>query len=289
MSRWKYCINTFGLGLYLHSGTIPVWAGLLEAGVSVIEPCISFHDIDPMPDDYRRVWETGLFDGCISLANAPAYIAVQRNRGFELHSFQFQNTPFTVEELTAAIPFMKDNGLQYAIYSFMDSSVTKIQNLAPTIRNAVTVFRAAGVELLVHNHDMEWKPDAGTTVMDWLLENVPELRFEIDLGWTEYAGRSCLEILNQYPGRFPLLHFKEVAPGAVAGMGKPFCTAPGSGILPLRELLEKVETMELEDYAIIIDQDDSIRGNIVADIAQGIGCMEAIRNTEQGSIEKTTV
>ena len=65
--------------------------------------------------------------------------------------------------------------------------------------------------------------------MQWLLDNIPELRFEIDLGWTEYTGHDSIGILKRYPERFALLHFKEIARGGVAWTDKPFCTAPGGG------------------------------------------------------------
>ena len=107
-----------------------------------------------------------------------------------------------------------------------------------------------------------------------LLENNPELGFELDLGWTEYAGINSVQLLRDYPDRFPLLHIKEIAKGTRAWTGKPFCTAPGEGILPLKELLAAAKAMPLSDRALIIDQDDSISGDIVGDIAKGI---EAIR------------
>ena len=117
---------------------------------------------------------------------------------------------------------------------------------------------------------MEWFPDQDTCVMRWLLENIPELCFEIDLGWTEYAGINCVEILKQYPDRFPLIHIKEIACGIKARTGKPFCTIPGEGILPLQEIMNTMKDLPLSDHSLIIDQDNSIHGDITGDIAKGI-------------------
>ena len=147
----------------------------------------------------------------------------------------------------------------------------KIRALAPVIREAVKLFRDSGKTLLVHNHDMEWRQDGGTSVMRWLLENVPELGFELDLGWTEVAGIDSVRLLRDYPDRFPLLHIKEIAKGARAW------TAPGEGILPLKELLAAAKDMPLSDRALILDQDDSIRGDIVGDITQGITAIRQFR------------
>ena len=148
----------------------------------------------------------------------------------------------------------------------------EIRKKKEAIETACGLLRECGMELLVHNHDLEWLPDEGTCVMQWLLEQIPGLRFEIDLGWTEYAGVSSAEILERYPDRFPLLHIKEIGKGAKARMNQPFCIAPGKGILPLRAILERAKAMPLdEEHALIIDQDDSMDGDIVADIASGIG------------------
>ena len=84
-------------------------------------------------------------------------------------------------------------------------------------------------------------------------------------------GRSFLSY-----NRFPLLHIKEIAPNAKARTNQPFCTAPGKGILPLREILKTAKGMPLEDRAFVIDQDDSISGDIVADIAEGIQTIQQL-------------
>ena len=262
----KIGVNTFGLGRYLHKDAEKVWSGLYDAGVRSIEPCVAFR-----PTSWAaRVWTKGQFDGVFPKKNAAAVIRMLRSRGFEVFSFQLQNVPFTMGELQKTIPFMQENGIEYCVYSFMDGSVDKIRSMEETIRDAVSLFQAHGKELLIHNHDMEWRRDNGTSVMHWLLENIPELRFELDLGWTKYAGVDPVFLLKEYPDRFPLLHIKEIAKDARAWTKKPFCTAPGEGILPLVDILSAAKDMPLTERAFIIDQDDSVSGDIVGDIARGI-------------------
>jgi sugar phosphate isomerase/epimerase len=190
--------------------------------------------------------------------------------GFEVFSFQMQAPVFSLEAVSQFIPFMERLKLHYCIYSFMERSVTAMRMQKETILLAAELLRTHDMELLIHNHNMEWMPDEGTCVMEWLLAEIPSLRFEIDLGWTEYAGINSVNILKKYPDRFPLLHIKEIAKGSRAWTGKPFCTVPGTGILPLQEILDTAKTMPLNEYAFIIDQDDSVSGNIVADISMGV-------------------
>ena len=269
----KIGVNSFGLGPYLRKDAESVWNGLREAGVSSIEPCIAFQPISPV----TRFFKKGLFDGVFPKEKAAAQIRDLRRRGFEVFSFHLQNVPFNMEELKKALPFMEENGLETCVYSFMDGSVEKIRTLAPAIRDAVRLFRDGGKALLIHNHDMEWRPDGGTSVMQWLLEIIPELRFELDLGWTEYAGVDSVELLRNNPDRFPLLHIKEIARGARAGAGKPFCTAPGEGILPLKEILSVAKGMPIDERALILDQDDSISGDIIRDVSRGIENIRQLR------------
>lgn len=266
MTNINICVNSFGLGRYLHNGADTVWDGLRAAGVTGIEPCVAFR---PIPT-FVRVLKNGLFDGVFSKAKAPALIDGLRNQGFEVYSFHLQNTPFTLREMKKALLFTQENALDFCVYSFMSGSTEKIRSRAPVIREAAALFRAGGKELLIHNHDMEWRQNGGTCVMRWLLENVPEIRFELDLGWTQYAGVDAVGLLREFPDRFPLLHIKEIAVGATAHTGKPFCTAPGEGILLLEQLIDEAKRMPLGPRSLIIDQDDSIRGDIVGDVAKGI-------------------
>ena len=269
----KIGVNSFGLGPYLHKDAESVWNGLREAGVSSIEPCIAFQPISPV----TRFFKKGLFDGVFPKEKAAAQIRDLRRRGFEVFSFHLQNVPFNMEELKKVLPFMEENDLDTCVYSFMDDSVEKIRALAPVIRDAVGLFCEAGKELLIHNHDMEWRRDGESSVMRWLLESIPELRFELDLGWAEYAGVDSVRLLRVFPDRFPLLHIKEIAAGAKAWTGKPFCTAPGEGILPLKEILSAAEDMPIDERALIIDQDDSISGDIIRDVSRGIENIRQLR------------
>ena len=215
-------VNTFGLGSYLHSGGDRVWHGLLAGGITAVEPCVAFRSPKDPDDNYRAALSRGVFDGVFPVERASENIAKLRKLGFSVSSFQLQETPFLPEEFPAVLSFMEKNDLKYCVVSPMSGSVARLLTLEDTLRQTVKLFRRNGREFLLHNHDREWMPDQGTSVMKWLLEHMPELNFEIDLGWTRYAGINPVALLKKYPSRFPLLHIKEIAKGAVAWTGKPF-------------------------------------------------------------------
>ena len=193
----KFGVNTFGLGPYFREDAEEVWKRLLACGISSIEPCIAISSFQPVTEEEKEKADRGFFDGEFEWAAAAKLIAHLRQMGFEVHSFHHQTRPLSIKDIEKIIPYMKELGLHDCVYSCMESSVAGIRAQGDTIRQASKMLQENGLEFLIHNHDMEWVPDEGSSVMRWLLENIPELRFELDVGWVEYAGVSSVEIMKQ--------------------------------------------------------------------------------------------
>ena len=71
---------------------------------------------------------------------------------------------------------------------------------------------AAGLTLLYHNHDFEFKKlENGQCGLDYMYENVPAeyLQTELDQCWVKYAGYDPVEYLQKYSGRSPVVHLKD--------------------------------------------------------------------------------
>jgi len=94
-------------------------------------------------------------------------------------------------------------------------------------------LQAAGFHFAFHNHDMEFKPMGGTTAMDILIQETdPKLvDFELDLFFVKKVGLTPADYLRKYPGRFKLVHLKDIAKGTPAGFGE----APDNACVPLGE------------------------------------------------------
>ena len=75
--------------------------------------------------------------------------------------------------------------------------------------------RAAGIGFAYHNHDFEFAPTGGRVPYDVLLEELdPELvAMELDLYWAVKAGRDPVALFGRHPGRFPLVHVKDMDAG----------------------------------------------------------------------------
>ena len=87
------------------------------------------------------------------------------------------------------------------------------KNLASILDQLGAKAKAAGLQLLYHNHDFEFmKDEDGIVPIDYLLENCdPELvNFQMDLFWVTKAGADPLAYFEKYPGRFKIWHVKDM-------------------------------------------------------------------------------
>lgn len=69
----------------------------------------------------------------------------------------------------------------------------------------------AGIRFGYHNHAQEYEQVGNTTMMDYFIANTdPEkVFFEMDVYWTVIGGKSPVEYMQKYPGRFEMLHIKD--------------------------------------------------------------------------------
>ncbi len=126
--------------------------------------------------------------------------------------------------------------------------------LAKILNSLGEKANAAGLKLLYHNHDFEFKKNAeGIVIMDYLLENCdPELvNFQMDLYWVVKAGVDPLDYFEKYPGRFKIWHVKD--------MDEQGRFAPvGTGTIDFARILEQKEKSGMEYY--MVEQDMTFEG-----------------------------
>lgn len=109
--------------------------------------------------------------------------------------------------------------------------------------------REAGLELLYHNHDFEFKKDEnGIIPIEYFLENTdPELvNFQIDLYWVVKAEADPIAYMEKYPGRFKVWHIKDMDD---QGRFAPV----GTGTIDFAKILEKKKVSGMKHY--IVEQD----------------------------------
>lgn len=108
----------------------------------------------------------------------------------------------------------------------------------------------AGLQFAYHNHNAEFRVYDGVIAYDELLRSTDKdlVKMEMDCFWATFAGQDPVHYFEKYPGRFPLLHIKDLKSGykpttrefkgnpfAEVGRGtinwkRIFAAAPGAGV-----------------------------------------------------------
>lgn len=80
-------------------------------------------------------------------------------------------------------------------------------------------MKAAGLTFFYHNHGYEPVPFGNGTLFDLIIrETDPALvSFELDVLWAFLPGVDPAAMIRKYPGRFKLMHIKDMKPGVARG------------------------------------------------------------------------
>lgn len=107
-------------------------------------------------------------------------------------------------------------GLKYMVNAILQpedrKSFDDYKRLVDVFNKAGEKTRAAGIQFCYHNHNFEFKKYGNTTAYEYLLNTLdPKLvKFEMDCFWVTHAGHDPVAYFQKYPGRFPLLHIKDM-------------------------------------------------------------------------------
>ena len=176
--------------------------------------------------------------GSVTLENADAMMADVKAAGFEY--FVIPVPPMGMFEFNSESMTMNMKGTADELVEILDTLGEKAN--------------AAGLKLLYHNHDFEFKKNAdGIVIIDHLLENCnPEfVNFQMDLYWVTKAGADPLAYFEKYPGRFKIWHVKDMdAQGRFAPVG--------NGKIDFARILAAKEKSGMEFY--MVEQDMTFDG-----------------------------
>jgi sugar phosphate isomerase/epimerase len=117
------------------------------------------------------------------------------------------------------IEYAKAVGLKYMVNAILwpdeRKSLDDYKRLVEIFNKAGEQCQKASIQYCYHNHNFEFQKFGDTTAYDYLLEHVdPKLvQFELDCFWVTHAGQDPVAYFKKYPGRFPLLHIKDLSPG----------------------------------------------------------------------------
>ncbi len=184
-----------------------------------------------------------------------------------------------MENADQLIADVKAAGISYFVIPvppmgmFTYDQATKSMGLKGTSDDLVKVMDTlgekchnAGIKLLYHNHDFEFKPLAdGTVIEDVLLEkcNPKYVNFQMDLFWVAKAEVDPLAYFEKYPGRFKAWHVKDMND---EGQFAPV----GTGNIDFKRILDAKKKSGMEFY--LVEQDNTF----------GLDPLEAIKISHEG-------
>jgi sugar phosphate isomerase/epimerase len=157
-------------------------------------------------------------------------------------------------------------GHQYIVNPWIDPEVRSQPDgwkvVSETFNRVGEESKKAGFQYAYHNHWFEFLPVDGKLPYDTLLQLCdPNLvKMEMDLCWITAAGGDPIKYFNQYPGRFPLVHVKDLMkiPQVTTGGAQNFgdsvdLAAVGSGIIDWKNLFAHAGKAGIKIY--IVEQD----------------------------------
>ncbi|MBC7625948.1 sugar phosphate isomerase/epimerase [Ferruginibacter sp.] len=156
-------------------------------------------------------------------------------------------------------------GLKYMVCAYLSSAerggLDHYKYVADQLNIAGEKCKKAGIQLCYHNHDFEFVKQDNTYPMDILFGADKDLvKFEMDLYWVTKAGMDPIVLFSQHPGRFPLMHLKDMDKTEE----KAF-TEVGNGVIDFKTILKHQKTAGLKYFFV---EQDKCPGSPIDSITQ---------------------
>ena len=167
------------------------------------------------------------------------------------------------EKFPSVIDDSKTIGLEYIVCPWIPEELRKSPDIwkqaAEKFNRCGEATKNAGMQFAYHNHWFEFLPTNGVLPYDQLLKLCDKdlVKMEMDLCWIMTAGADPLKYINEYPGRFPLVHVKDLKklPHVTQGGAQNFgdtvdLTEVGSGIIDWKRIFAQSEKAGIKHYIV---------------------------------------
>ena len=167
------------------------------------------------------------------------------------------------DKFPSVIEASKTIGLQYIVCPWIPEEMRKSPDIwkqaSEKFNRCGEATKKAGMQFGYHNHWFEFLPTNGVLPYDQLLKLCDKdlVKMEMDLCWITTAGADPLKYFDEYPGRFPLVHVKDVKklPHVTQGGAQNFgdtvdLTEVGSGIIDWKRIFAQSEKAGIKHYIV---------------------------------------
>lgn len=167
------------------------------------------------------------------------------------------------DKFPSVIDTSKTIGLKYIVCPWIPEDLRKSPDIwkkaSDKFNRCGAASKNAGMQFAYHNHWFEFLPVEGKLPYDELLRLCdPNLvKMEMDLCWITAAGSDPLKYFKAYPGRFPLVHVKDLKtlPKITAGGAQNYgdtvdLTEVGSGLIDWKRIFAQSEKAGIKHYIV---------------------------------------
>jgi sugar phosphate isomerase/epimerase len=177
-------------------------------------------------------------------------------------------------------------GHKYIVCPWIDDSQRQsldgYKRAADLFNKAGEASRKAGIQFGYHNHFWEFLPDKALgdkLPYDFLLESTDpaNLTMELDLCWISVARKDPLAYFKKYPGRFSLVHVKDLSkiPDLIPGKSSQDMidivaanfTAIGGGVIDWKVILPAAQNVGVKHFFVENDAPKDAIANLTESYA----------------------
>jgi sugar phosphate isomerase/epimerase len=136
-----------------------------------------------------------------------------------------------------------------------------------------------GLRLCYHTHGIEFDSSPDGTLFDTLAKHTDpkSVNFEMDIFWIVFAHQDPVKLLHKYPGRFPLMHVKDIGKDTPLG-GSPgdvleeASVILGQGLVDIPAALRAARATSVKHYYI---EDEAVGAS--SQIPKSLRYLQSIR------------
>ena len=178
-----------------------------------------------------------------------------------------ENTGITLDNAKKMAEDHAKVGVKYCVQPWVVEAARKTldsyKEMVADWNTVGKIMKDFNIQFAYHNHNFEFDTVEGKIpYFDIFMVELDKnyVTMEMDLFWTTKAGQNPIEIFKKYPGRFQLLHFKDMytkeAP-FVKVASKDFAPV-GEGQINFKEILAAKETSGMKYF--FVEQDSTRDG-----------------------------
>jgi len=244
-------IQTYSYRNSMQKGIGPVLDTIKSLGLSIIEGEAAPKGM--APEAFKKMLdEKGI--SCVSIGTS--YENLVKDPSNIAHEAKLVGATYV---MVAWIPHDKDFNREIAAKAIKD------------FNKAGKILKDSGITFCYHTHGYEFVPSGKATLFDELVTktNPDYVSFEMDIMWVYFGGQDPEKLLLKYPGRFSLMHVKDLKKGVkgdlTGGTNTENDVTVGTGQLNIPAIIKAAKNSGVK-YYFIEDESSRISTQIPATI-----------------------